>query len=590
MNVSADGSAVTFMAYTAPANILDVSNSNTPGVYDPTNPVGTGYFRAVAQVGANGNIQITDTNAYSGNNGRAAILANGFYYMVGNSNNGAGTPANVVAAAGVQIATPGQSPSTAPTEIGTFSIAALTDPTTGMPFAADKLGKDNNFRGLTIFNNTLYVTKGSGGNGVNTVYQVGAAGTLPTLATAATAPLTILPGLPTTLAKNTDATNPFGIFFANATTLYVADEGDGTAANAATSNAAGLQKWSLTGGTWKRLYVLQSGLNLGQAYSVTNYPAALNPSTDGLRNIAGKANADGTVTIYGVTSTISASGDQGADPNKLVSITDLLANTDPAVAAGEKFTTLKSAAFGEVLRGVSLTPVAGTTPAVSGISVTSAASQNSTAIALGSLATAYGVNLFAGMPVSNTAPFPVANGATSVNLVDATGTSMPAPLLYVSATQINFQVPPTVAAGLVTVNVVNGMATQSVGNIQVKTVAPSLFTLNNYGLAAATTVLVSAAGTQTQGAVTSPINLGGATDTVYLTLYGTGLQAAGTAGVTVTINGVNAPVTYAGPQGGVVGLDQVNARIPSSLAGKGNVSVILTAMGVQSNPVQLTIK
>src|SRR5579859_6655918 len=96
--LSTDGSVLTFMGYVAAPNTVDVSNSNTPAVYDPTNPAGGSYFRAVAQVGANGALQITPTNAYSGNNGRAAILANGFYYMVGNANNGAATPNNVVAA------------------------------------------------------------------------------------------------------------------------------------------------------------------------------------------------------------------------------------------------------------------------------------------------------------------------------------------------------------------------------------------------------------------------------------------------------------------------------------------------------------
>ena len=42
-----------------------------------------------------------------------------------------------------------------------------------LEFGTDKPGKDTNFRGLTIFNNTLYVSKGSGGNGINTVYQAG---------------------------------------------------------------------------------------------------------------------------------------------------------------------------------------------------------------------------------------------------------------------------------------------------------------------------------------------------------------------------------------------------------------------------------
>ena len=161
---------------------VDVSNSNTPVVYDPTNPAGGSYFRAVVQVGANGAIQMTPTNAYRGNNGRAAILANGVYYMAGNGNNGTGTPTDVIAAGGAEMATPGQAANTPPVQIGNFTITQVNDPTTGTPYPADKVGKDYNFRGLTIFNNTLYVTKGSGGNGIDTVYQVGNAGTLPTLA------------------------------------------------------------------------------------------------------------------------------------------------------------------------------------------------------------------------------------------------------------------------------------------------------------------------------------------------------------------------------------------------------------------------
>src|ERR1700693_1401843 len=43
-------------------------------------------------------------------------------------------------------------------------------------------------------------------------------------------------------------------------------------------------------------------------------------------------------------------GDQGADPNKLVMINDVLANTTASAAANEQFTVVKSAAAGEVLR------------------------------------------------------------------------------------------------------------------------------------------------------------------------------------------------------------------------------------------------
>jgi len=598
VNLSADGTAITFMAYVAPLNAIDVSNSNTPVVYDPTNPAGGSYYRAVLQVGANGSIMVTPTNAYSGNNGRAAMLANGYYYMAGNSNNGSGTPANVITSTGAEIATPGQPSSTVPTMIGNFSITQVTNPATGMPYAADKAGKDNNFRGLTIFNNTLYVTKGSGGNGINTVYQVGAAGTLPTPVTAASVPITILPGFPVTLANDaTTAQYPFGIWFANATTLYVADEGDGTTANAASSTTSGLQKWVLSGGTWKRVYVMQNGLNPGQQYSVNGYPTAINPATDGIRNITGKVNGDGSVTIFGMTSTVSANGDQGADPNKLVSITDTLANTDPTVAANEKFVTLRTANWGEVLRGVAFAPSGGTPTAAPLIA--NVANPGGMSIAPGSLASAHGSNLTSGVTGPILGVFPPIFDGTSVSIVDSAGKTSTGQLYYVSPTEVGFFVPAGVAAGAAKVTV-NSNGSSQTSNVQIANVAPGLFTINSSGLAAAYAIRLSGQ-TQTiepvytlsgQGGaiVASPISLGASTDTVYLVLYGTGIQAAGISGVQVTINGVNAPVVFAGPQGLTPGLDQVNVQLPASLAGKGNVNVQLTAGGVVANPVQITIQ
>jgi uncharacterized protein (TIGR03437 family) len=53
---------------------------------------------------------------------------------------------------------------------------------------------------------------------------------------------------------------------------------------------------------------------------------------------------------------------------------------------------------------------------------------------------------------------------------------------------------------------------------------------------------------------------------------------------------VNAPVLYAGPQGGSPGLDQVNILVPAALGGKGNVNLQLTANGIPANAVQITIQ
>jgi hypothetical protein len=398
LNLSTDGHYLTFMGYVAPINELDVSNSNTPGAVDPTNPVGENFDRAVAQVDARGNFSFTETNAYSGNNGRAAILNNSgggnFYYTAGNAGNGANPqPNGVILGAGAQIITPAgeaevlQSPGT-PTPVGSFSVTELGA-------KADKIGKDDNFRGLTIFNNVVYFSKGSGSNGVNTVYFIDTVGgacpngtglpkpgaTLPTnplsytLSTLQTKGLPnnmcILQGFPSTPNKSATVTAfPFGLWFANATTLYVADEGDGYAGgtdlytHAAAQTTAGLQKWvfNATQQAWVLAYTLEAGLELGQPYRIPAYPRGTNattglpwePATDGLRNITGRVDGFGNAIIWGITSTVSGSGDQGADPNRLVAVTDVLSSTSPGPL--EAFWTMQTARYAEVLRGVSLTP------------------------------------------------------------------------------------------------------------------------------------------------------------------------------------------------------------------------------------------
>jgi len=390
LNRSVDGRSLTFMGYvggvgcggstvspTAP-NLLDVSASNTPGVCDPTNPVistfisnpvvPAAYYRGVAEVDADGHLSVTPGNAYSGDNGRAAIKGgNGLYYMVGNDNSGnlskkqlpiTQDGIDLANATGAELLYPGATPPLPP----------YIEMIGRLEFGTDKPGKDTNFRGLTVFDNTLYITKGSGSNGVNTVYQVGTPGTLPTGSAAdlAGVPINILTGFPSTTAS-TNTAFPFGIWFADAITLYVCDEGDGTlvsppvngnVADAQSLATAGLQKWVNVNGTWTLQYILQDGLNIGVPYSIKGYPTSLNPATGGCRNITGQHNFDGTVTIYAITSTISYNGDTGADPNKLVKVTDRLSDTTlPTNEWGlGHFVTIESAKAGEVLRGVALAP------------------------------------------------------------------------------------------------------------------------------------------------------------------------------------------------------------------------------------------
>jgi uncharacterized protein (TIGR03437 family) len=231
--------------------------------------------------------------------------------------------------------------------------------------------------------------------------------------------------------------------------------------------------------------------------------------------------------------------------------------------------------------------------------ILSAASPSVQAVAPGSLVSANGQNLAAGYPGPIFGVLPTVFDGTSVSIIDSAGRTTIAPLFYVSPDQVDFEVPATVATGLAKVVVDSNGVNQTAANVQISAVAPALFTLNNSGLAASYALRVSAGGTQTVEQVYSqdntglisanPINLGSSTDQAYLILYGTGFDTAGTSNVMATVNGVNAPVLYAGP-GGSAGLDQVNILLPASLAGSGNVNVQLTAAGVVANPVQVTIQ
>jgi hypothetical protein len=421
LNMSTDGQSVSFMGYVAPVNALDVSNSNTSQAKDSTNPVTSTYSRAIGSVNLNsGALSVTDVNAYSGNNGRAVIEANGQYYMVGNAGNGSGNAAQLTALSnntGVQSIAVGSSgdttavglaqgtnPSTTGYQVG-FSMAQI-NPLTGKAYgAADKTGKDDNFRGETVSSDgTLYVTKGSGSNGIDTVYQVGATGALANGGhIAANAPITVVAGFNVAPEKTVEATaatvvaanaavtafntanaagiangtviaetyqtvaaseHPFGIWVANSTTMFVADEGDGVRTDAVDSlnkntTNAGLQEWSLIGGTWKLDQIFQLGL-VGTHDTAAEALLGWSVQEDGLRNISGKTNADGSFTIYGTTSTVSneTTHDLGADPNRTVSI-DVFASS---TAANTAFNVLSTADVGSRFGGVALAPSVAAVP------------------------------------------------------------------------------------------------------------------------------------------------------------------------------------------------------------------------------------
>ncbi len=390
------GNYLVFVGYGSPGvGALDVSNADAVAGQDPTNPVtfafGSDYafHRTIVSLDDDGHFSYTPTINYGGNNGRAALLgSNGLYYTVGNANNGNaatfgsasnGTIPDVTETTGVEAVNPinGWSAGVAIPAGNSAEVNPLLQFGLGKKGADDKPGKDNNYRGITEYNGALYFTKGSGSNGVQTVYTVvngpqsptgfvpvpdtgpAAGNVLPTLANAAQQAVVILNGFPTDSARASlaDGTSggdytPFALFFANDHTLYVTDEGTGNSADAA---HAGLEKWILgSNGTWTLAYTLTSGL-IGQVDSnLVGYDGQYpDVTTIGLRNLTGRVNEDGTVTLWAATSTSSASGDNGADPNRIVEITDEVSATAlTGKVAGETFRSIAGPAYGTVYRGV----------------------------------------------------------------------------------------------------------------------------------------------------------------------------------------------------------------------------------------------
>jgi len=358
------GAHLVFVSYAgAGVGALDVSNSDAVAGQDPTNPVtfafGSSYAfaRTIVSMDAHGQFSYTPTINYGGNNGRSALLgSNGLYYTVGNANNGNaatfgpnGTNPDVTETTGLEVVTPIDGVSS------NVSIpagnSAEVDPLIQRQFGTskpDKAGKDNNYRGVTEYGGALYFTKGSGSNGIDTVYTVSS---LPTVADAASTTISIVPGFPTDSAKATSGNlTPFAVFFGNATTMYVTDEGTGNALD--TANHAGLEKWSLVNGVWQLDYVLTNGL-IGTVDGNLNGSDGQWPdvTTIGLRNMSGVVHGN-KVTLWATTSTSSASGDNGADPNKVVEITDKLDATTLTDVANEAFTVLAGPTYGTVYRGV----------------------------------------------------------------------------------------------------------------------------------------------------------------------------------------------------------------------------------------------
>ncbi|MDX2030532.1 MAG: IPT/TIG domain-containing protein [Blastocatellia bacterium] len=234
-----------------------------------------------------------------------------------------------------------------------------------------------------------------------------------------------------------------------------------------------------------------------------------------------------------------------------------------------------------------------------------AASYIGSTLAKESIAALFGADLATGVASATTQPLPTSLLGTSVTVIDPEGKEVPAPLFFVSPGQINFSVPAAVQIGAAYLVVKSNDKVVGVTQIAIAPVLPGLFGANadGLGIAAGVALRVTSAGQQTYEAIANyndaqkrfvhaPIDLGPASDQVYLILYGSGFRnRTDLSGVTVRIGGADVPLLFAGAAPGFIGLDQLNlGPIPRSLLGRGIVEILFTVDNRLANVVQVAIK
>jgi uncharacterized protein (TIGR03437 family) len=234
----------------------------------------------------------------------------------------------------------------------------------------------------------------------------------------------------------------------------------------------------------------------------------------------------------------------------------------------------------------------------------SAASFDGAALANECIVAAFGLGLATTSETARTQPLPTTLAGVRVRLRDRDGKEDFAPLYFASPNQINFFVPQGTAPGKAIATVLRDDEPIAAGEARVESVAPALFSADSsgQGLLSGLALRVSSDGAQsyepvarfdqqTRQFVAAPIDPGPETDRIYLVIFATGIRGRSALGaVNVKIDGVDAGAVYAGPQGSFVGLDQINALLPRSLAGRGEVDLSVTVDGKQTNSLKLMIK
>jgi uncharacterized protein (TIGR03437 family) len=234
-------------------------------------------------------------------------------------------------------------------------------------------------------------------------------------------------------------------------------------------------------------------------------------------------------------------------------------------------------------------PLTITGPAIYTAGVVNGAS-STPPVSPGSLISIYGSDLATGTATAAGTPLPPSLGGTSVTI-----NGLAAPLLFVSPSQINAQVPYEVGPGTAAVVVRAGNISSSPAQVAVAATAPGIYTLGLTDHVIAVNL--------PEGTLNSPAfpAAPGQYVTLYLTGQGavtptiaTGAAAPSSdfsiplAATNVTIDSGPAGVQFAGLAPGFVGVMQVNLLISEIADGEHRLQV--RVVGIKSNEVAISVK
>ncbi|MGA3068480.1 MAG: PEP-CTERM sorting domain-containing protein, partial [Tepidisphaeraceae bacterium] len=326
IQLSGDGQYITLTGYSGvPADAGNYSQSTT----ELAQSTDTAVPRVVALIGQNESINSsTEMNdVYNTNNPRSAYSANGTTFYVSGQGDGNTTDQGVYYG-----------------PIGLNTVSTSNTPTS--------IYNAHDTRYVTAYNGNLYQSMDTSSGSHTGVYQYSGTPTgaqTPTLITAANNGLSGTSEL---------FYSPDGFYFANSTTLYVADTGEPKAGpSSGKQTDGGIQKWTFANSKWTLQYtLLPSTASESDIWVPSGNPNGATTGQTGFAGITGQV-VGGQVDLYAVS---YAFGND--EPNGLFAIDDTLSST---TGTGETFTELETAGGdgGVNFKGVSFAPQAVPEPA-----------------------------------------------------------------------------------------------------------------------------------------------------------------------------------------------------------------------------------